>query len=355
MAIFEPIFDVTYLCLVLALGIRLLPVPKKEAKLFGIMSILLGLGDAFHLMPRIISHFSPDGFAAHYAALSWGKMITGITMTIFYVLYYSYYQAQSEDTNKTKQYLIWGLAALRMILIALPQNQWGTQNENYLFAIYRNIPFAIMGILLILWSYQHRDKKGLRYMSLLILLSFAFYLPVVLWSDTYPIIGALMMPKTLAYLLIVIFGFRYFIPEKKPIHLLELSFAFLIMGLISGVFYREFTKFYGFAADSHLSKLHVHTLVLGFLLYLMLYLVLKRYDESTFHSFKKPLFVYFSGLVFTLCVMTVFGIYDVVSMGEKTIKIAALEGLSGLGHICLSVGIVWLMLKILRIEQKIKR
>lgn len=36
----------------------------------------------------------------------------------------------------------------------------------------------------------------MKHMDLLIFLSILFYLPVVLFSDSYPVIGALMMPKT---------------------------------------------------------------------------------------------------------------------------------------------------------------
>ena len=83
MAIFESLFDLLYLGLVLALGIRLLVERQKTAKLFGVMAIILGLGDAFHLLPRIIAHLSPLGFEGHAFALSWGQFITSITMTIF--------------------------------------------------------------------------------------------------------------------------------------------------------------------------------------------------------------------------------------------------------------------------------
>lgn len=59
MKLFESLFDLTYLVLVIALGIRLLLEAKKEAKLFGVMAVLLGLGDAFHLIPRVLSHLNP--------------------------------------------------------------------------------------------------------------------------------------------------------------------------------------------------------------------------------------------------------------------------------------------------------
>ena len=45
-------------------------------------------------------------------------------------------------------------------------------------------------------------------MWLTILLSFGFYIPVVLFADTIPLMGMLMIPKTLAYLWTVWIGYR---------------------------------------------------------------------------------------------------------------------------------------------------
>lgn len=45
-------------------------------------------------------------------------------------------------------------------------------------------------------------------MWLTITLSFAFYIPVVLWSGTYPLVGILMIPKTCAYVWTVAIGFN---------------------------------------------------------------------------------------------------------------------------------------------------
>lgn len=353
MGLFESMFDIAYLCIVIGLGIRLLLVSEKKAKQFGIMAILLGAGDAFHLLPRVISHLSPGGFPAHAAALSWGKLVTGITMTLFYVMFYYYYRHQSGDSCNKKRNLIYGLALLRMVLILLPQNEWGTVPGNYLFGIYRNIPFAIMGVLLIYWTFKQKDKPGLQHMSLLVFLSFAFYLPVVLWSDTVPAVGALMMPKTMAYLFLVILGYRYFIPEFQAVNILGTSFAMLIMGLIGGVFYREFTKFYSYDAVTHLGKLHVHTLVLGFLTLLLLYTILRKRDTAKFKEMKRPFYTYLTGLTLTIVSMTVFGIYEVVSLGSKTVHIRALEGISGVGHILLSTGLVWLIARLYQTESRV--
>lgn len=40
------------------------------------------------------------------------------------------------------------------------------------------------------------------------MLSFGFYIPVVLWADTVPVIGMLMIPKTCAYVWTVVIGWR---------------------------------------------------------------------------------------------------------------------------------------------------
>ena len=45
MKIVESLFDVCYLMIVVAFGVRLLLGKKNGAKLFGIMAIMLGVGD----------------------------------------------------------------------------------------------------------------------------------------------------------------------------------------------------------------------------------------------------------------------------------------------------------------------
>lgn len=354
MAIVETIFDLTYLFTVIFLGVRLIFEAKKEPVLFGVMAVLLGIGDGFHLLPRVISHLDPKGFSAHIPALSYGKMVTGITMTIFYILFFYYYRSKSGDKAKWKLYVIHLLSLVRIVLVLLPANNWGTAEENYTFAILRNIPFLIMGLLLVFWSYKERAKDGLKYMAELIFLSFLFYIPVVLFSKAVPVVGALMMPKTLAYLLIVVVGYEHFITEFRKENILGLSLSFLVTGLMNGVLFREVTKFYAFDGNTHLGKLHVHTLVLGFLLLLGIYLLLKNTEETKITALKKPFYIYLSGLIFTISNMGVQGFFDIVGGDKMHIKIAALDGMSGIGHILLSVGLIWLMAKIFLMEKKVR-
>lgn len=351
MAIFESIFDILYLTLVIGLGIRLLLETKKSAKWFGIMAVLLGLGDAFHLIPRVISHLSPSGFAGHGAALSWGQFVTSITMTLFYILYYYFYRGQSGDRDSRKTVLVYALSALRIALTLLPQNLWGQTPGDYMFGIYRNIPFLILGILLIAWSYRNKEKAGLAYMWWLILLSFLFYLPVVLWSRQYPAVGAFMMPKTVAYLMTVVLGYRYFVGSFQASHLLGTAFANLVMGLAGGVFYREFTRYYQFTEANHLGKIHVHTIVLGFAVLTIFYLLVRLLSAAQQQTLRKPFYVFEAGLIFTVVNMVVIGVYEVVGLGQETVKRAVLDGISGLGHITLAAGLTWLAVRFYQLEK----
>ncbi len=66
-----------------------------------------------------------------------------------------------------------------------------------------------MGIILILLFYKRtreRNDENFKHMWLAITLSFGFYIPVVLWGDLNPAIGLLMIPKTLAYVWVVLMG-----------------------------------------------------------------------------------------------------------------------------------------------------
>ncbi len=213
-AIAETIFDIIYLSFALFAGLIMLtkgnnPLVKKA----GLMAALLGAGDSFHLVPRCYALWT-TGLEANAAALGIGKFITSITMTIFYlILYYIWRERYQIKDRKGLSVIMWLLSALRIGLCLLPQNQWLTYRQPLLFGILRNIPFAIMGVIIIVIFYREINRtedKVFRYMPLAVILSFGFYLPVVLFSGIIPVIGILMIPKTLAYVWIVLMGWRLY-------------------------------------------------------------------------------------------------------------------------------------------------
>lgn len=169
----------------------------------GTATLLLVCGDAFHLVPRVLRYFVQGDFTA---ALGVGKLVTSITMTIFYILmFYIYKNKYKVENTKKIEYSIWILAIIRIILCMLPQNNWITNDGSLIMGIIRNIPFTIMGIIIIVIYYKKRaEYKEFKHVWLNVLLSFVFYLIVVLGTEAVPALGAFMIPKTVCYILIIV-------------------------------------------------------------------------------------------------------------------------------------------------------
>lgn len=212
-AIVETSFDIVYLITVITLGVRMLRGcgGVRQFKLFGCMAVLLGAGDAFHLVPRALA-LCTTGLQDYTFALGLGKWITSVTMTIFYVLlYYVWRQRYGVAGQTGLTAAVYLLAAARIVLCMMPQNRWLYADAPLRWGIYRNIPFALLGLLVIVLFYRSakaRQDRAFRWMWLTIVLSFGFYIPVVLWADAVPMIGMLMIPKTCAYVWTVVIGYR---------------------------------------------------------------------------------------------------------------------------------------------------
>lgn len=227
-AIFETAFDAVYLVTVVTLGIIMIKRSlcaacfdeaesgafshgRRQYLLFGIMAVTLGAGDAFHLVPRAAA-LCTTGLESYTAALGMGKLITSVTMTAFYVLLY--YVWRSRYMVKGKSVItvaVWICAAVRAVLCLLPQNMWTSPDAPLSWGIYRNIPFAVLGGIIVVLFLQSAKKCGdgrFRFLWLTVVLSFGFYIPVVLFADAVPIIGMLMIPKTCAYVWTVLIGFN---------------------------------------------------------------------------------------------------------------------------------------------------
>ncbi len=219
-AIMETAFDAVYLCTVITLGILMLRGAKgnKQYALFGIMAITLGAGDAFHLIPRAAALLT-TGLDHYTVALGIGKLITSMTMTVFYILLYYVWRKRYQVTGRQGLTVsIYLLSLARIVLCLMPQNLWTSADAPLSWGIYRNIPFAVMGVIIIVLFYQsakQRRDTAYRWMWLTIVLSFAFYIPVVLWADQYPLIGMLMIPKTCAYVWSVVIGFADMKKQQK--------------------------------------------------------------------------------------------------------------------------------------------
>ena len=219
-AIFETLFDIIYLVTVIILGIRMIRGSKgqKQYLLFGIMALTLGCGDAFHLVPRAIA-LCTTGLEHYTAALGIGKLITSVTMTLFYVLLYYVWRARYEvQGSRGTTLAVWVLALARIALCLMPQNAWTSATPPLSWGIWRNIPFAILGALIVVLffrSARERNDAPFRHLWLTVVLSFACYIPVVLFADAVPAVGMLMIPKTCAYVWTVLIGYNAMRKENQ--------------------------------------------------------------------------------------------------------------------------------------------
>ena len=212
-AIVETVFDAVYLASVITIGVLMIRNSRGNAqfRLFGYMAVVLGAGDSFHLVPRALA-LCTTGLESYTVPLGLGKWITSVTMTVFYVLlYYVWRQRYQVKGRSSLTAAVYILSAARIALCMMPQNQWLSADAPLAWGVYRNIPFALLGLLVIVLFYRsakERNDSAFRWMWLTIVLSFGFYIPVVLWADAVPLIGMLMIPKTCAYVWTVLIGYR---------------------------------------------------------------------------------------------------------------------------------------------------
>ncbi len=199
----ESLFDIAYLIFAIVAGVIVLSRRKdKVGKLMGTAALALGCGDAFHLVPRVMNYFVQADFTMW---LGIGKMVTSITMTLFYLMLLYLNRELSGKDNSVLQRSVIVLTVCRIFLCLLPGNRWMTNDGTMLWAVLRNVPFIIIGILTVIVFYRGRnDNVHFRNMWIYITLSFAFYIPVAVGASIVPMLGMLMLPKTICYVLMLV-------------------------------------------------------------------------------------------------------------------------------------------------------
>ncbi|MCR5213267.1 MAG: hypothetical protein K6E10_02555 [Eubacterium sp.] len=172
------------------------------------LAVLLALGDAFHLVPRIIVAFKGD-MNRKYFFLGLGNLISSITMTLYYNVLIGAgdsleYSPSQYNYGIEKAILI--LSIIRIVVLLMPMNKWYTKEGDKKWAIIRNAIFSVIGILTVIGYINvifHADNYSVAmYVNILIavILSFLFYLPVAIYGREKPKLGMLMIPKTLCYM-----------------------------------------------------------------------------------------------------------------------------------------------------------
>lgn len=212
----ESIFDIIYLILAITVGILILIRSKNnKQRLMGTACLVLGCGDAFHLVPRMLNYFIDGDFNA---AIGIGKLVTSITMTLFYILmYYIYLRFDGVKENRAVTIVVWLSAVIRIALCCFPQNRWLENDSPYFWGVIRNNPFVILGVVIVVMYFSLRGIPHIRHIWLYVTLSFVFYLIVVFGASYVELLGMFMLPKTVCYVLILFAFYRYVMDENQRI------------------------------------------------------------------------------------------------------------------------------------------
>ena len=119
------------------------------------------------------------------------------------------------------------------------------------------------------------------------------------------------------------------------------SLGYLIFGLLSGIYFREMTKGIIGIDTTTLGVIHTHALTLGTLFLLIVAIFVKLYSLDNGRSWKIFFYSYNTGLIITLATLMVRGTTEVLSIPLSKAMSASVSGIAGIGHICLTIGLIY--------------
>lgn len=227
----EIVFNLAYLAVVWTLvGLmiggraRVASADWSVARLFIAAFALLALGDTGHVGFRVWAYALGDLEAqvGGVGLVGIGALSTAITVTLFYVLLVMIWQTRFQKPLGWFGWILFAAAIVRLIVMAFPQNDWNSSVPPQPWSLYRNLPLIIQGLgvaYLILRDARARQDRLFQWVGIWILVSYAFYTPVILFVQAVPLVGMLMIPKTLAYVAIALLAYRGFFlkPTSAPV------------------------------------------------------------------------------------------------------------------------------------------
>jgi hypothetical protein len=212
----EITFDILYLLTVWILVIlmwknkaNLLPRVEKIGKLFMFAFFLLALGDTGHVGFRVIA-YGTGGLEANPLLVGMGSLATAITVTFFYMIVAEIWRLYFNRNRNVIWWILMMAGVIRLIIMIPNANMWGSVVPPYNWSMARNIPLIVQGIgiaIVLLYEGIKSSDKFIKKISVMIFISYACYLPVILFIQKAPLLGMLMIPKTLAYVAVAVIAY----------------------------------------------------------------------------------------------------------------------------------------------------
>lgn len=225
-------FNVAYLVAIWGLVIvmyrrrtEVAPTNRTLAALLTGAFALLALGDTGHVGFRVLAYAmgglegsSVTVLGRELGLVGMGALATAITVTFFYALVLFMWRERFQKPLGLFGIFLLAAGVVRLILMLFPQNQWNSVVPPEPWGIIRNTPLIIQGLgvmFLILRDARTANDRPFTLIGFMIMTSYAFYIPVILWVQQVPMLGMLMIPKTMAYVAIAWIGYRALYPQRS--------------------------------------------------------------------------------------------------------------------------------------------
>lgn len=227
----EIVFNIAYL---VTIGILIYAMLRRQKFLepkdriigrqFILAFILLAAGDLGHVGFRALAFAQGQAIAdappgATSLLVGLGSLATSITVTFFYMIMAIIWRRRFKKPYGWFGILLILAGFARLVILAFPQNQWSLIVPPQPWSLYRNIPLMIQGLgvaFLFLRDGIAANDRLYKWIGICILLSFAFYLPVILFVQQVPLVGMLMIPKTIAYVAIAALAYYWLFRSTLP-------------------------------------------------------------------------------------------------------------------------------------------
>ena len=216
---FEIIFDVLYLAAIWTIVVYMFmkrDILSEKNKSIGLLFLLafflLALGDTGHVGFRVVA-YANGGLEDNPVLVGLGSLATAVTVTGFYMIVAEIWRIRTERTRTLIWWVLMAVGVIRLLIMIPSGNDWGSVVPPYNWSLARNIPLMIQGLVVGVLLFIHGNKNSDKFsknVSIMIFISYACYTPVILFVQQVPMIGMLMIPKTLAYIAVAVLALKLF-------------------------------------------------------------------------------------------------------------------------------------------------
>lgn len=122
--------------------------------------------------------------------------------------------------------------------------------------------------------------------------------------------------------------------------MINTAITYGILALLSGVVFREVTRFANFKEDTTLSLIHTHLFAMGMLVFLILLSLEKQFSLTKHARYSLFYWLYNIGLTTAVLGFLIRGMIQVYHIEVASGLNASISGVVGIGHTLFATGIV---------------